>query len=106
MDFQTVPRLIDTSTRSFMQHALHKCHENRVAVFTVLLNIAVLIVFVGIFGAALYFCRKRKLTPEEEYQKMVRDQEYILAKIRYYQNDVFKPEQLKTAAPITHLPVV
>jgi hypothetical protein len=36
---------------------------------------------------------------------MKRDQEYILAKIRYYQNDVLKPEQLKTGAPITNLPL-
>jgi hypothetical protein len=105
MDFQTVPRLIDTSTRSFLQVSLQKCHDNRVALFTFFLNIAVLVIFVGIFGLALYFCRKKKLTPEEEYYKMKRDQEYILAKIRYYQNDVLKPEQLKTGAPITNLPL-
>ena len=106
MDFQTVPRLIDTSTRTFAQYALQKCHENRIAVFTIALNIVVFVVFVSIFGLALYFCRKRKLTPEEEYYKMMRDQEYILAKIRFYQNDVLKPEQLKSSAPITHLPVI
>lgn len=106
MDFAVVPRLIDSSTRVFTQYALQKCHDNRVALFSIIINVAVLVVFVLIFGLALYFCRKRKMTPEEQYSKMMKDQEYILAKIRFYQNDVLKPEQLKTAAPITHLPVV
>jgi hypothetical protein len=105
MDIQSVPRLIDSNTRSFAHYALQKCHENRVYLVTICMNVAILVVFVVVFGLALYYCRKRKLTPEEEYYKMMRDQEYILAKIRFYQNDVLKPEQLKSAAPITHLPV-
>ena len=27
------------------------------------------------------------MTPEEQYQKMVMDQQYILSKIRFYQNE-------------------
>jgi hypothetical protein len=60
------------------------------------------VVFIGIFGAALYFCYKRKLTPEQQYEKMMKDQAYILSKIRFYQNERIE----HPLSSITSLPVV
>ena len=81
------PRLIEQGTQSYLQHTLSVCHENRVRLYSIALNIGVLLIFVSIVGAALYICYKRKLTPYEVKQKMLRDQEMILSKIRYYQGE-------------------
>lgn len=81
------PRLIEQGTQSYLQHTLSICHENRVRIYSIALNIAVLVLFVLIVGAALYICYKRKPTPYEARQKMLRDQEIILSKIRYYQGE-------------------
>jgi hypothetical protein len=81
------PRLIETSIKSALYQTLNKCHDMRVKYYSIFFNTAIFVIFVGIFGAALYFCYKRKLSPEEQYQKMVMDQQYILSKIRFYQNE-------------------
>ena len=81
------PRLIETSIKSALYQTLNKCHDIRVKYYSIFFNVAIFVIFVGVFGAALYFCYKRKMTPEEQYQKMVMDQQYILSKIRFYQNE-------------------
>ena len=101
----SAPSLIDANARAFFHSTLEKCHENRVVVYSWILNISIFVIFILIFGIALYYCRKRKLTPEEQYYKMMRDQEYILAKIRYYQNEIFQPQQRINSSLITNLPL-
>jgi hypothetical protein len=102
---QPQPQLIDSSARAFFQSTLAKCHENRIVVYSWIFNIVILVGFILVFGISLYICRKRKITPEEQYYKMLRDQEFILAKIRYYQNDIFKPQQKEKSQLITDIPL-
>jgi hypothetical protein len=96
------PRLIEPGVKHFLYNTLNRCHDNRVNIYTWALNICVLILFLGIFGSALYICYKRKLSPEEQYNKMVHDQAYILSKIRFYQNERIE----HPLSSITSLPVV
>lgn len=98
----TGPRLIEPGVKQFLYNTLNRCHDNRVSIYTWSLNIGVLVLFLAIFGAALYICYKRKLSPEEQYNKMVRDQAYILSKIRFYQNERIE----HPLSSITSLPVV
>jgi hypothetical protein len=81
------PRLIESSIKSTLQQTLNKCHEMRVKYYSLFFNSAIFVLFVSIVGVTLYFCYKRKLTPEEQYNKMIMDQQYILSKIRFYQNE-------------------
>jgi phosphotransferase system glucose/maltose/N-acetylglucosamine-specific IIC component len=81
------PRLIDTTARNYLQNALQSCHENRVKIYYYALNIGVFIAFVCIVGFTLYLCYRNKPTPYEQRQKMIRDQEYVLSKIKYYQSE-------------------
>lgn len=83
----TAPRLIESSIKNTLYQTLNKCHDMRVKYYSIFFNAAIFIIFVGITGVALYFCYKRKLTPEEQYDKMIMDQQYILSKIRFYQNE-------------------
>uniref|UniRef100_A0A6C0ATB8 Uncharacterized protein n=1 Tax=viral metagenome TaxID=1070528 RepID=A0A6C0ATB8_9ZZZZ len=82
MDF---PKLIDYSTRNYLFQTLNHCHEYRVNLYYYALNIGVFALFVLIVSAILYHCYKNKLTDYEREQRNLRDQDYILSKIRFYQ---------------------
>jgi hypothetical protein len=45
----------------------------------------VLVLLVVGIALTLYYCYKRKPSPWELRQKMLKDQDYILSKIRFYQ---------------------
>lgn len=99
------PRLIENSARNYLYQTLQKCHTNRVSIYYYVLNIGVFLLFVGIFGLALYYCSKQKLTEYEKQQKILKDQQYVLSKIRYYQEDK-KERQRSQISGITDLPYI
>jgi hypothetical protein len=80
------PKLIEHGVRNYMQGILNKCSEHKTRLYTIVLNGIVLILFLGGLGLILWYCSKKKLSPEEKRRKMLRDQEYILTKIREFQS--------------------
>jgi|TARA_B100001057_G_C22869035_1_gene957904 hypothetical protein len=96
------PSLIDRNSKQYLVNVLQKCHENRVNVYYYALNLGVLFAFILIFGLALYNCYKNKPTEYEKRQQQLKDQEYILSKIRYHQDVHIQ----KKTTNITNLPVV
>ena len=97
-----IPRLIDNNARFYLYQTLQKCHENRVQLYTIALNVIVFVVFVLVTGSILYYNYKNKLTDEEIHQKMLKDQQYILSKIRFCQAE----NQKKNTSDITSLPMI
>ena len=97
------PRLIENSAKSYLLQTLQKCHNNRVSIYYYALNIGVFLLFVGVVGLVLYYCSKQKLSYYDKQQKMLKDQQYILSKIRYYQEDK-KQENQSRISDITNLP--
>jgi CRISPR/Cas system-associated exonuclease Cas4 (RecB family) len=79
------PRLVESSFRTYLDSALQNSHNTRVTFYYYIFNIAVLILFLSVFGGALYYCSINKLTPVELTKKRKQDQEFILSKIRHYQ---------------------
>ena len=100
---ESMPRLIENGARSYMSDILNKCHDNRVNIYLYALNAFVLFSFILVIFLVLYYCYKNKLTPEEEYQKKLKDQEYILSKIRYYKEH---QRNIASKAMITELPML
>lgn len=98
-------RLIENSARNYLFNTLQKCHTNRVSTYYYTLNFGVLFFFVGIVALVLYYCSKQKLTDYEKQQKMMKDQSYIMSKIRYYQEDK-KERQQSQVSGITDLPYI
>jgi len=98
------PRLIENSTKNYLFQTLQKCHTNRVSIYYYTLNLGVLFVFTFIVAFILYYCSKNKLSDYEKQQKMLKDQQYILSKIRYYQEDQ-KVKKQSQSSFITDLPV-
>jgi len=94
------PRLIEPNIKNYLFNTLSKCHVTRVNIYYIVWNVAILLAFLGVGGAVLYYCYKKKPSDYEAHQKLIKDQEYILSKIRFYQG-----EQLsKSTSNITHLP--
>jgi Na+-transporting NADH:ubiquinone oxidoreductase subunit NqrC len=94
------PQLIDNTAKYYLFSTLQKCHMTKTQMYNMSLNIIVFIVFVGVVAGVLYYCSKKKLTPEQLQQKMIRDQNYVLSKIRYYQQE----NNAKKTSDITNLP--
>ena len=80
-----IPRLIEGGVRNYMQSTLNKCYDHRVQIYTFTFNVVVLIAFLGITGMTLWYCHSRKLSPQDRYKKQLKDQEYVLTKIRQFQ---------------------
>jgi hypothetical protein len=96
------PKLIENSMRHYLSSSLKVCHDNRVSTYLTTLNISVFVGFVLVVGLVLWFCRKTRRSPEEEHEKRIREQEYILSKIRFYQDHQRHINQ----SNITNLPVM
>jgi hypothetical protein len=81
------PKLIEPTVKYYMDNILQSCHNNRTQIYYYTLNISVLVLFIIIVCVTLYYCRSQKKTPYELQQKLIRDQNYVLSKIRYYQDE-------------------
>jgi len=97
------PNLIESSAKNYLFYNLQQCHKNRVSVYYYVLNISVFVIFVGITAFILYSCSQRKISEYEQRQNMLRDQEYVLSKIRFYQ-DIQKKRAQSEGTGITDLP--
>ena len=97
------PRLIEVGAKNYMSSVLTKCHENRISIYLWCLNAGVLFVFIGIIFLVLYYCHKNKISPEENYQKGLKEQEYVMQKIRFYKEH---QQSINSRASITGLPTM
>jgi hypothetical protein len=98
------PRLIEPTAKNYIFQTLQQCHTHRVSIYYYALNIGVFILFITCVGIILYYCSKNKLSDYEKQQRMLSDQQYVLSKIRYYQEDS-KAKKAQVSG-ITSLPVI
>lgn len=108
MDSDVSPKLIDEQTKNYLYHTLNKCHHMRVKYHTIILNVGIFLLFCSVLGGILYYLYISKPTENDKQNKMMKDQEYILSKIRYYQE---QQQRIASSASsysttITDLPIV
>ena len=96
------PNLIDEQAKVFLDATLHKCHQTRIKIHSVALNILVFVVFTGILGGFLYYCYVSKPSSNDANYKIMKDQEFILSKIRFFQEQ--QAHINEQTSPITGLP--
>lgn len=109
MDEELAPRLIDESAKYFLDGALKKSHQVRVKFHTIIWNGGLVFLFACVFGAFLYYRYTHKPSQAEVNYKLIKDQEYVLSKIRYFQEQNQKMKEANRVAPgseITGLPVL
>jgi hypothetical protein len=99
------PKLIDTSALHYLDGALKKSHQIRVTYHQIIWNWGLLFLFVAAFGAFLYYRWTNKPTAAEANYKLIKDQEYVLSKIRFFQEQNQKIKQLD-GSELTGLPVI
>jgi len=103
------PKLIDESAKYYLDGALKKSHQIRVKYHRIIWNSGLVFTFCFIVGAFLYYRYTHRPTASDVNYKLIKDQEYVLSKIRWFQeeNQRIQNESLqKTGAEITGLPVV
>ena len=79
------PKLIEGNFVEYLQGNLKSCHDTRTKVYSIALNVTIVLVLFLVLGIFFYYKYKEKPTPYEIQQKMYKDQQYILDRIRYYQ---------------------
>ena len=94
------PLLIEPGVRSFLGETLKQCHKFKEEYYNTLFNIGLFIAFLIILAILLVYKYKGKLTEEEKYQRDLEKQQYVLEKIKAYQQNKLKAhQQLITGLP-------
>jgi hypothetical protein len=109
IDDSSPPKLIDVSAIHYLDNALKKSHEIRIKYHHIVWNVGLVFVFVFCVGAALYYRYANRPTPEEANYKLIKDQEYVLSKIRYFQEQnqrINESARTFAGSEISGLPVV
>lgn len=109
MDLNDGPRLVDTSAIQYLDSALKKTHETRIKFHQILWNFGIVFSFFIVVIAVLYYRYANKPTQREANYRLIKDQEYVLSKIRYFQEQnqkINESNRLAKGAEISGLPVV
>lgn len=79
--------LIEPNAKKFLFRTLQSCHEIKNKYFSIWLNFLIFLIFFITLSIILYFRYKGSPSNYEKRIKMIRDQQYILSKIQFYQDD-------------------
>ncbi len=87
MDFNEFekPRLTEPGTKYFLNETLKQCHIYKINYNNILINIGLFIGFLLILGAILFYKYKGRLTQVEKERKNKEKQQYILSKVKTFQ---------------------
>ena len=94
------PKLIEPNVFFNLQNNLKICHDNRVEYYSYAFKLIILIAFVIVVFLSLYFSYRKKPTQYEKEKKLYMDQQAVLSKIRYYQD---QQKNILTSSPINNL---
>ena len=89
----TIPVLVEPGVKSFINSTLKQCREFKNKYNNVMLNIGLFAGLIILAFLILVFKYKGKLTPEEKKNKEQEKKQYILTKIRNFQDAKQKAQQ-------------
>jgi hypothetical protein len=96
MDFineYSKPILIEPGVKYFLNETLKQCRVFKEKYNNMIFNISVFVIFIFILCIILLSKYKGKLTPAEKEQRETEKKQYILSKIRNYQQDKIRSQQ-------------
>ena len=94
------PRLTEPGVSYFLRETLKQCNQNKTQYNTLIINISLFALFIGVVSAVLIYKHKTKIKGEELKKKEMEKKTYILTKIKQI-ND-HKQKQYNNT--ITNLP--
>lgn len=100
MDFIEKPSLTEPGVKYFINTTLKNCRDFKNKYYNILLNAGLIGLFILLVCFVLLVKYKGKLTPHEKELKNREKQQYILSKIKNYQNaKLHAHQQLITGLP-------
>lgn len=87
------PMLTEPGVKYFINETLKQCHKFKEKHHNMIFNIGLLVAFFIILAILLLYKYKGKLTPEEIEQKEAIKKQYILSKIRNFQDAKIRAQQ-------------
>lgn len=105
-ELSSSPHLVESTARRYLRTTLETCAALRHRYYGLLLNLGVFALFVLIVGGTLYYCYvTKKQRTKDPHAQLMKDQEYILSKIRFYQEMQQKRKET-SASSLADLPFV
>lgn len=88
MEFEdfSKPTLIEPGTKYFLNQTLKQSHVYKIKFYNKMFNVGLFILFFIILGAILLYKYKGRLTPIEKANKNKEKQQYILTRIKKFQD--------------------
>jgi len=84
-DNYTKPILIEPGVKYFLNETLKQCHVVKDHYYNTVFNISMFIGFIILLGVVLLYKYKGRLTPDEIETKNKEKQQYVLSKIKNFQ---------------------
>lgn len=81
-----MPVLVEPGVKFFIRETLKQCREFKNKLNNHIFNFVLILSFAVFLGGILVYKYKGKLTPVEKQKKDVENQQYILTKIKNYQD--------------------
>jgi hypothetical protein len=103
-DLGNKPKLIEPGVKYFFKGILKECNNFKQQNNNLVYNIFLFILFFGILGIILYVRYKGNKSKEEVYVKNVKDKQYIMSKLVYYNRMNLENDRKIRNNMITNLP--
>jgi hypothetical protein len=98
------PKLVDNGVKYFLREVLKNCHNYKQKNINTFYNITMFIFFILILGIILIMRYKGNSMSKKYYEKSMKDKEYIMSKLIYYNRQNLDNQQKLRNNMITNLP--
>ena len=98
------PKLVDNGVKYFLREVLKNCHNYKQNNYNTFYNITMFIVLISTLGIILYVRYKGNSSSKKYYEKSIKDKEYIMSKLVYYNRQNIDNQQKIKNNMITNLP--
>jgi len=98
------PRLVDNGVKYFFREVLKNCNSYRQNNINTFYNISMFMIFIITLGTILFMRYKGDSMSKKYYEKSMKDKEYIMSKLVYYNRQNIDNQQKIRNNMITNLP--
>ena len=98
------PKLVDNGVKYFFKEVLKGCHNYKQHNYNTFYNISMFLLFVIVLASILYMRHKGNKSSTQYYEKSMKDKDYIMSKLIYYNRQNIDNQQKIKNNMITNLP--
>ena len=101
---QDNPKLVDNGVKYFFNGVLGECHKFKQQHFNIYYNVSMFVLVIGALGIFLFIRYKGNKSKQELNNKNLKDKQYIMSKLIYYNRQNIDNNQRIKNNMITNLP--